>query len=87
LLETCWKNDVIAYDIVKRLEKQHADGLLLQMQAMVNKTQKAINKQHEVFEPSFDWKECKTVKFIEQKLNYMHWNPCKGVNKLVDLPE
>jgi len=54
---------------------------------MVNNTQKLINKQHEIFEPSFDWKECRTVKFIEQKLNYIHWNPCKGTNKLVELPE
>jgi len=44
-------------------------------------------KLHEVFEPSFDWKECRTEKFIEQKLNYIHWNPCKGVKKLADLPE
>src|SRR6266542_336321 len=49
-------------------------------------SQRAINKQHEVFEPSIDWKECGTEKFIEQKLNYIHWNPCKG-NKLVELPE
>ena len=45
-------------------------------------------KNHgKVFVAFFDWKECKTLKFIEQKLNYMHWNPCKGVNRLVDLPE
>jgi hypothetical protein len=39
---------------------------------MVNDTQKAINKQHEVFEPSFDGKECRTEKFTEQKLSYIH---------------
>ena len=54
---------------------------------MVNNTQKLDNKLHEVFEPSFDWKECKTSAFIQQKLNYMHWNPCKGENKIVELPE
>lgn len=41
---------------------------------------------HNVFETSFDWKECRTEKFIQQKLDYIHYNPCKG-NKLVDLPE
>jgi hypothetical protein len=45
------------------------------------------HKLHEVFEPSFDWKECGTSAFIQQKLNYMHWNFCKGNNKLFELPE
>ncbi len=49
--------------------------------------QKADNKLHKVFEPSFDWKECRTSAFIQQKLNYIHWNPCKGENKIVELPE
>ncbi len=40
-----------------------------------------------VFEPSFDWKECRTPKFIVQKLNYIHWNPCKYTPKLADLPQ
>lgn len=77
----------IAYDIVNRLQQKQEDTLLSTMQSMVNNTQKADNKLHEVFEPSFDWKECRTSAFIQQKLNYMHWNPCKGENKLVELPE
>jgi len=35
-------------------------------------------KMYGVFETSFDWKECRTEKFIQQRLNYIHWNPCKG---------
>ena len=77
----------MAYEIVKNLKRQHQNNILLQLQSMVNNTQQLINKQHEIFEPSFDWKECRTVKFIEQKLQYIHWNPCKGEKKLVDLPE
>jgi len=53
----------------------------------LNNTEKKEGKMHGIFETSFDWKEYRTEKFIEQKLNYMHWNPCKGVNRLVDLPE
>lgn len=34
----------------------------------------------------FDWKVCRTNKFIEQKLTCIRRNPCKG-NKLVELPE
>jgi hypothetical protein len=49
----------------------------------LNNTERKEGKLHSAFETSFDWKECRTEKFIEQKLAYIHWNPCKGVNKLV----
>ncbi len=52
----------------------------------LNNTEKKEGKIYGVLETSFDWKECRTEKFIQQKLNYIHWNPCKG-NKLVELPE
>ena len=68
----------MAYDIVKHMKKYNWNEILTEMQNMVNNTQKTMNKQHEVFEPSFDWKECRTEKFIQQKLNYIHSNPCKG---------
>jgi hypothetical protein len=42
----------IAYDIIKRLQKQDENILLSKMQNMVNNTQKADDKLHEVFEPS-----------------------------------
>jgi hypothetical protein len=37
-----------------------------------------------VFEPSFDWKECRSNKFIDQKLDYIHENPCRGVWNLAN---
>lgn len=43
-------------------------------------------KQHEIFEPSFDWKDCRSREFILQKLEYMHNNPCKGVWNLAASP-
>lgn len=39
---------------------------------------KERNKKHEVWEDSFDWKECRTNDFIRQKLEYIHNNPVKG---------
>lgn len=33
---------------------------------------------HEVWEDSFDWKECRSYIFVNQKLDYMHNNPCTG---------
>lgn len=66
----------MVYDLVAALEKQNQTIILKQLADWVNNTQKSDNKQHEVFEPSFDWKECRTEKFIMQKLKYIHNNPC-----------
>ena len=76
----------MAYAFVERLTQQNRVNILLQLKQSLNNTEKKEGKLHHVFETSFDWKECRTDKFIEQKLNYMHWNPCKG-NKLAELPE
>jgi hypothetical protein len=75
----------MAYNIVELLREQNQNDILQQLQSWVNDTQKSDNKLHEVFEPSFDWKECRTEKFIIQKLNYIHNNPC--VDKLCTSPE
>ena len=74
----------IAYEIVKRLEKQKQTKLLQQLQQAVEITDKLRNKRHEIWEDSFDWKECTSEKFIKQKLDYMHNNPCKGKWNLVN---
>ena len=46
----------MAYDLVAALEEQHQSIILNQLKDWVNKTQQSENKQHEVFEPSFDRK-------------------------------
>jgi hypothetical protein len=50
------------------------------------KDDKAKGKIHEVFEPSFDWKECSDDYFVEQKLNYIHMNPCVYKPQLASTP-
>jgi hypothetical protein len=75
----------MAYDLVKQLKNQNQIAVLKQLEGWVNNTQKLDNKLHEVFEPSFDWKECRTEKFIVQKLGYIHNNPCLA--RLCILPE
>ncbi len=77
----------LAYDLVTALEEKKQLDILKQLNIWVNVTDKIRNKQHEVFEPSFDWKECETEKFITQKLDYMHWNPCKYSPRLAAMPE
>ncbi len=68
----------IAYDLVNNLKNRSKNERLDQLSSFVNQTDRKREKLHEVFEPSFDWKECTGNKFIEQKLNYMHENPCRG---------
>jgi len=73
----------MAYEIAKKLKQQNNTQVLNQLSSFVNHTDRQRGKLHEVFEPSFDWKECLTDDFIEQKLNYIYENPCKGEWNLV----
>jgi len=75
----------MAYDLVKRLQQQGKLQVLEQLASWVNKAQQLDNKKHEVFEPSFDRKECRSIPFMKQKTDYMHLNPCK--TGMVRLPE
>jgi len=76
----------MSYEIVERFKKQDNQEMLQQLSSFVNTTDKRRGKLHEVFEPSFDWKECSSEKFIKQKLEYMHNNPCQGNWDLVKQP-
>ena len=75
----------MAYELVRRLKEQGKNEILEQLASWVNKTERLNNKKYEVFEPSFDWKECRTIKFMEQKTDYIHQNSCK--ERLAYLPE
>ena len=83
----------IAYEIVNRLEQggtMETTETLKQLSLAVADSDKKRGKLHQVFKPSFDWKECRNNDLIKQKLDYMHDNPCKGVWNLainaVDYP-
>ncbi|MEJ0056581.1 MAG: hypothetical protein WDN75_13570 [Bacteroidota bacterium] len=74
----------IAYDIVNKLEILGEFDLLKKLSSYVTESDRRRKKLHEVFEPSFDWKECTTNKFTLQKLDYIHRNPCRGKWNLVE---
>ena len=76
----------MVYDVVDKLEKQNKEIILNQLAQAVNASDRKRGKLHEVFKPSFDIKECFTKKFIIQKLNYIHNNPCTGKWSLADCP-
>jgi REP element-mobilizing transposase RayT len=66
----------IAYEIVNRLQAQNEFAILDQLNAAVEPADKLRGKKHEVWEDSFDWKDCRSHFFMNQKLEYMHVNPC-----------
>jgi REP element-mobilizing transposase RayT len=68
----------MAYEIIKRLETNHENLLLEQLSGSVEKHRKENKKLHDVWEISFDWKDCFSNEFVWQKLNYMHNNPITG---------
>lgn len=76
----------MAYEIVKRL-KESANGEMLEVLAKaVTASDKTRGKLHQVFEPSFDCKECWTENFLRQKLDYLHLNPVRGKWNLCKTP-
>ena len=77
----------IAYGLVNLLKAQDNLEILKILSDGVNNTDKRRGKNHQVFEPSFDCKECRDIEFTLQKLNYIHANPCRGKWNLSDIPE
>lgn len=76
----------MAYEIINRLTQQNAIDLLEQLSRGVSKREEKRGKLHQVFEESFDWKECRSDKFVDQKLDYIHDNPCRGTWALAETP-
>lgn len=68
----------LAYEIVARLGQQGRTDLLQVLHLAVDAKDRKRGKLHELWQDSFECKECRTQKFIMQKLSYIHCNPCKG---------
>jgi len=76
----------MAYGIIKLLKENSKEALLYQLSAGLTEREKAKGQKHRVFENGFDVKLCETIKFIEQKLNYIHMNPCSKKWRLAEHP-
>jgi REP element-mobilizing transposase RayT len=66
----------MAYEIVKRLRQDNQIELLSKLETAVSKSDKIRGKRYEIFRDSFDIQHCYSQKFINQKLKYIHDNPC-----------
>jgi REP element-mobilizing transposase RayT len=76
----------MAYEIIDILEEQREEKILHKLNQAVKIFDKKRGKKHEIWEDSFDVKHCWTEKFVLQKLNYIHNNPCSGKWRLADSP-
>lgn len=76
----------MAYDLVKRLTAAKEYTLLQALADAVVPSDQRRGKLHQVFEPSFDCKECYSPFFIQQKLAYIHNNPVRGKWQLAPHP-
>lgn len=76
----------IGYEMIKRLESQGQHSILKILSDAVNPAERSRNKQHELWQGTFDVKDCRTEAFILQKLNYMHFNPCTDRWRLCEKP-
>jgi len=72
----------MAYELARLLEQKGEVALLQKLQAEVKDKDRSRGKKHEVWIDGFDVKECRTGKFILQKLIYIHENPVSGKWKL-----
>ena len=77
----------MAYEIINRLKEKEETELLDALSNLVSASDRKKGKLHEVFDPSFDWKECVSDEFTETKLNYIHNNTCSGKWNLVKSPQ
>jgi REP element-mobilizing transposase RayT len=68
----------MAYEVINRLRQNNEIELLSLLARNVEAFRRLKNKKHDVWKLSFDWKECNSTLFIDQKLNYIHNNPCSG---------
>lgn len=68
----------MAYEIVQRLKQQENTNLLDTLALACTEKERAKGQLHKVFQPSFDAKPVYTIKFLYQKLDYIHQNPVNG---------
>ena len=76
----------MAYEIRERILEADHHELLAIMATGLRRGDAKRGQHYRVFETSSDVQDCRSGKFLHQKLNYMHNNPISGKWSLVDDP-
>ena len=54
---------------------------------MLRKEGEKIKQEYKVWEDGYDARDIYSIEFLQQKMDYIHYNPCQPQWKLVELPE
>ena len=76
----------MAYEMLKKLQSKKEEELLHRLKAAVQPKDAEKGQKHCFWKDSFEVKECRTEKFLLQKLHYMHNNPVSGKWNLSSSP-
>src|SRR6187402_3851402 len=74
----------MAYEIIKRLERLNREDILSRLIEDITEIESQKGQKHKAFEPSFDAKPIFTEHFLQQKVDYIHFNPVRGKWNLVE---
>ena len=83
-------------DIMRDFKKQTSDRILRQLKAerntdalkhLADKVEHAEKQNFKVWEDDYNAKDIFSAEFLEQKMNYIHLNPCQEHWKLSATPE
>ena len=74
----------MAYQMVERLKRSNENKVLHRLEQAVTARERKKGQLHRAFKDSFDAKAIYTMKFLLQKIQYIHLNPVRGKWRLVD---
>jgi putative transposase len=71
----------------RQIYRQFQAGNDAKILAFLRKEGKLVEQGYKVWENGFDARDVFSMKFLQQKMDYIHHNPCQQQWKLVDVPE
>ncbi len=83
-------------DVMRDFKKHTADRIIRQLKAkgdvgtlklLAGKVTRPEKQTYKVWEDDYNAKDVFSVEFLEQKMNYIHYNPCQEHWKLCTTPE
>jgi REP element-mobilizing transposase RayT len=77
---------MMAYQIVSRLKFLRRRKLLVRLKGLLDRDRIESNHLHSVWDRSFHWHHLYSWNMINQKIDYIHNNPCKGSWNLAPSP-
>ena len=90
-----FQDDYTLSDAMRDFKRHTARQIIRQLQIENNKkildllrrANKDKSQNFKVWGDRYDAREVFSIEFLEQKMNYIHYNPCQPHWKLADLPE